>query len=60
VTSEVAEEVIGHGKKGLARVYDQHQYSDEVREALVSWAVALGQIVEPRSAAAAHVVEAHA
>jgi integrase len=53
VRSEVAEMVIGHGKKGLARVYDQHQYLDEMREALDLWArellrIAHGGDSEPR------------
>jgi hypothetical protein len=33
-TYQIAELVIGHGKKGLARVYDQHEYLDEIPEAL--------------------------
>jgi len=37
VPENVAEMVIGHGKKGLARVYDQHTYLDEMREALELW-----------------------
>lgn len=45
VRYEVAEMVIGHGKKGLARVYDQHEYRDEIREALDLWAVELMNIV---------------
>ena len=30
----VTEMVIGHGRKGIQRVYDQHSYEDEMREAL--------------------------
>jgi len=37
VPHEVAEMVIGHGRKGLARVYDQHRYLNEMREALDAW-----------------------
>lgn len=37
VPYEVAEMVIGHGKKGLARVYDQHHYLPETRDALERW-----------------------
>jgi hypothetical protein len=44
----VAELVLGHGKRGLARVYDEHQYLDEVREALEKWAVELERIVAVR------------
>jgi hypothetical protein len=39
--------VIGHAKKGLARVYNQHQYIDEMREALAAWAARLRSIVDP-------------
>ncbi len=45
VRYEVAELVIGHGKKGLARVYDQHEYREEIREALDLWANELKSIV---------------
>jgi integrase len=47
VPDNVAELVIGHGRKGLQRIYDQHQYVDEMREALTAWAVKLSTIVEP-------------
>jgi hypothetical protein len=50
VRHEVAELVIGHGKKGLARVYDQHEYLDEMREALDAWAARLTQIVTDKRA----------
>jgi hypothetical protein len=39
--------VIGHGKRGLGRVYDQHRYLDEMREALELWAARLRDIVVP-------------
>jgi integrase len=45
IKTEVAEMVIGHGKRGLARIYDQHEYFDEMREALDAWAKALSAIV---------------
>ena len=47
VPDTVAEQIIGHGRKGLARVYDQHQYVDEMREALERWAALLRDIVTP-------------
>lgn len=47
-THEVAEMVIGHGKKGLARIYDQHEYLDEMREALDAWAQRLSGIVSDK------------
>ena len=40
-----AEMVIGHGRRGIQRVYDQHNYLDEVREALTLWAGRLRDIV---------------
>ena len=43
----VAEMVIGHGRKGIQRVYDQHSYENEMREALELWAARLRDIVTP-------------
>ena len=45
VPDHVAELVIGHGKRGLQRVYDQHRYLPEMREALDAWADELHRIV---------------
>jgi hypothetical protein len=39
--------IIGHGRKGIQRVYDQHSYEDEMREALELWAARLRDIVTP-------------
>jgi integrase len=47
VPDTVAEMIIGHGRKGLQRVYDQHRFVDEMREALTLWAGRLRDIVEP-------------
>jgi hypothetical protein len=47
VPDTVAEQIIGHGRKGLARVYNQHQYEAERRDALERWAARLRSIVEP-------------
>jgi integrase len=47
VSFEVAEMVIGHGKRGMARIYDQHEKLDEMREAVEAWAVRLRSIVTP-------------
>src|SRR5262249_49085586 len=47
VVSEVAEAVIGHGKRGLDRHYNLYEYADEKREALERWAARLHAIVEP-------------
>ena len=47
VSDTVAEMVIGHGRKGMQRVYDEHKYVDEMREALKLWNTRLRDIVEP-------------
>jgi integrase len=47
IPDPVSEMVIGHGKKGLARIYDQHKYINEMREALEAWAAKVRTIVEP-------------
>jgi hypothetical protein len=39
--------VLGHGRQGLQRIYDQHRYEAEMREALTMWAARLRSIVEP-------------
>jgi len=43
----VRELVIAHTKPGLHKVYDQHAYLDEKRQALELWAARLRRIVEP-------------
>jgi integrase len=45
VSDAVAEMIIGHGRKGLQRVYDQHKFLDEMREALELWTTRLRDIV---------------
>lgn len=45
VPDRVAELIIGHGGKGLQRVYDQHSYEPEMREALELWANRLHDIL---------------
>jgi integrase len=47
IPDTVAEMVIGHGRKGIQRVYDQHKFELEMREALAAWASRLRDIVEP-------------
>jgi integrase len=47
IADAVSEAVLGHAKKGLLRVYNQHRYLDEMREALDKWAMLLRGIVEP-------------
>jgi integrase len=41
----IAEMVIGHGKRGMGRVYDQHHYEAEMREACEAWAEMLRGII---------------
>jgi integrase len=43
----ISELCIGHGKKGLQRVYDQHGYEAELRDAMERWAGELRDIVTP-------------
>ena len=45
VNDTVAEAVIGHGKRGLQRVYDQHKYEPRMERALELWAAELQRIV---------------
>lgn len=45
MAEHVAELAIAHARKGLARVYDQHRYQDELREAFERWHDALMAIV---------------
>jgi integrase len=47
VPDTVAEMVIGHGRRGLQRIYDQHAFVDEMREALEAWNTRLRSIVNP-------------
>jgi hypothetical protein len=47
VNDTVAEMVIGHGKRGLQRVYDQHHYEPQMRAALEAWASELRRVVSP-------------
>jgi integrase len=47
IPDHIAEMVIGHGRQGLQRVYDQHRYLNEMREALAMWAARQRSMVEP-------------
>jgi integrase len=49
VQDHVAEMVIGHGRQGIQRVYDQHRYVEEMRSALAEWALRLRGIVAPKA-----------
>jgi len=47
VPDHIAEMVIGHGRRGLQRVYDQHKFVEEMREALEAWNARVRAIVNP-------------
>ncbi len=47
IPDHVAEMALGHGRRGLQRIYDRHRYEDELREALTLWAGRLRSIIEP-------------
>jgi integrase len=47
IPDHIAEMVLGHGRQGLQRTYDQHRYQEEIREALTLWAARLRSIIEP-------------
>jgi integrase len=47
ITDLVRELVIGHTKPGLHRVYDQHAYLKEKRDALDAWAAHVRSIIAP-------------
>ena len=47
IPDHVAEMAMGHARRGLQRVYDQHRYMDEIRNALERWNARLRSIVEP-------------
>jgi integrase len=47
ISEEVREACLAHVRQGIQRVYDQHQYIEEKREALTLWNTRLRAIVEP-------------
>src|SRR5262249_21968902 len=60
IPDHIAELVLGHGRKGLQRVYDQHRYLDEMREALTLWSARLRSIAEPPPANVVAIKKARA
>jgi integrase len=48
ISDRVAEQILGHGAKGIQRVYDLHKFQEEMTEALDAWALRLRVIVEPQ------------
>ena len=47
VSQDVAELAIGHGRSGVARIYDQYGFERELRDALQRWANALRDLTTP-------------
>jgi integrase len=47
VSDTVAEMCLGHGRKGLQRVYDQHSYQKQMRKALELWANHIRDLTTP-------------
>ncbi|WP_111748787.1 tyrosine-type recombinase/integrase [Salinisphaera orenii] len=56
VSETVAELAVGHVRKGIAAVYDQHKYSIEKRNALEAWERRLLAIAERREPDSSNVV----
>jgi len=47
IAPHIAELAIAHGKQGLNRIYDQHEYDVELRHAFEAWARRVTSIVAP-------------
>ena len=60
VNDTVAEQVIGHGRKGIERVYDQHRYEPQMRSALELWANQLLRLTKNGEVERAVVGQRHA
>jgi integrase len=43
----IGEMALGHGRRGLGRIYDQHRYEPELRDALQQWGNALRDLTTP-------------
>ena len=56
VPNEIAEACLGHGQKGLARIYNQHRFEPQVRAAMTRWADRLAAIVEPQKPKTTNVI----
>ena len=56
VRPDIAELTIGHVKRGMLRVYDQHEFEDERRAALEAWERRLLALVDGRDPRTTNVV----
>ncbi|WP_426125889.1 hypothetical protein [Pararhizobium sp. PWRC1-1] len=45
VPHEVAEAAIGHGKKGMGKVYDMFKYRQQLRAAFKQWSAILDDVL---------------
>lgn len=57
VDASVAEAILGHGRRGMERVYNEHSYEPEMREAYGQWAALLRGLVSPPPADNVVVIE---
>jgi carbonic anhydrase len=55
----ISEMVIGHGRKGMQRVYDQNEYAGPMRDAMERWAHRLREIVNPPRELTSNVLHLH-
>src|SRR5262245_12482206 len=49
IDPDIAEAVLGHSKRGMEKVYNQHRFEAETKEALEAWAARLRSILDPGS-----------
>jgi integrase len=47
IPDHICELLLGHGRKGLQKIYDMNKHAPEIREALDAWAITLRRIVSP-------------
>jgi hypothetical protein len=55
VRPDIAELTIGHTKRGIVAVYDQHAFDDERRAALEAWESRLSRIIAGQDPDAAKI-----
>jgi integrase len=60
VPEPICELAVGHSKRGLIKVYDQHRFEVELREAFDAWAARLRSIVTPPPDNVVHMQKAGA
>jgi hypothetical protein len=60
IADPIAEMVLGHGKRGLDRVYNLYAHEPELREALELWAAKLRDITTEPPPNITHIKKARA